>query len=260
MSTANHTIIETIVEYQQLFVGAPGNVIGGWVGFGLFIGLVVLTILLVFAEVIPFGPDFYELFAFSFAMVIVYLLAATEQFILLRDENDRVSLLMVTANSVIWTWAILASARRLPSTDKPIEMREKYARIIGIFSQILPLISAFVRDGVIFALWAFTLVMMFASLGHYYYTIVIKWSTSQLHSRVWLYYSLFYTIAYATISFLSHLYLQVLSLSGAVWAYLVMHILTYVFMLFMARTPRGTTVISVASGSGSALKSDELSH
>lgn len=258
MAETNHTIIETIVEYQQLFVGAPGRVIGGWVGFGLFIGLVVLTILFVCAELIPFGADFYELIAFSFSMVIVYLLAATEQFILLRDENDRVSLLMVATNCIIWLWAILASARRLPPTDKPVEMREKYARIIGIFSQILPLISAFVRDGVIFALWAFTLVMMFVCLGHYYYTIIIKWSTSQTHSRIWLYYSLFYTITYAIISFLSHLYLQVLSLSGAVWAYLAMHILTYVFMLFMARTPRGATVISLASGS--AIKSDELNH
>lgn len=251
--SSNQTIIETIIEYKQLFVGAPGHVIGGWVGFGMFIGLLALTIVFLFAELVPFGADFYELIAFTIWMIIVYLLAATEQFILMRDEGDRVNLLMVITNACVWIWAILISVRRLPATDKPIEMRDKYARIIGICSQVLPLISAFVRDGVIYVLWAFTLVIMFVSLGHYYYTIWLNWKESSTTSRTWLYVSVIYTIGYATVSFLSHLYLQVLSLSGAVWAYLVMHIFAYAFMVIMARTPQGKSIISLASGGASSV-------
>lgn len=227
---------EVIVEYTQLFASVPGDVIGGWTGFGLFIFLLIATLFLMGFGVVPYGASFYELVVFCLVMVVCYLLAAMEQFIYVRYEDDHVNLLMIVLNIAVWLWAVMGSARRV--ANRPVPLVEKYAWVFAIISQGILLISAFVWNGVVFALWALALVVMMISVGLYGATIAQGWARAQPYSKHWLIFALCYTLVYVFVAFLSHLYLGVMSLSGAVWAYLVMHASVYAWLVYSSRVTR----------------------
>lgn len=257
---SNSTIVQLFNDYSELFVDVPGHVIGGWVGFGLFIVLLVTTVALAVTGNMPFGSTFVLLTCFSVIMVVVYLLTACEQFVFARDNSDHVNLLMIIVNIAVWLFVVFGSARSL--VDRPPPHFERLALALGIISQVLFLLSAFVWNGVVFALWAIALILMFATVGIYVYTIIEKWPHTQLYSRAWLFFVVSYTFLYLFVAFLSHLYLAVMSLSGAVWAYLVMHLCVYAWIFFgglqqLHRAPgnsnqKGRAVVS-ASGNGDTL-------
>lgn len=207
---------------SELFVGVPGVVIGGWVGFGVFIAVSVLLVALTFVKWIPRVGALYPLLGYSAGMVVVYLLAATEQFVMQRDKDDDVNLLMVFVNSAVWVWLVPGTGRMTRS--RPIPIIETYSLWVGIASQTLFVLSAFVWNGAVYALWALALLLMFASILHYAPSLVADWTRLDRYSRAWLAWSVGYTVVYVFAAFLSHLYLAVLSLSGAVWVYLVMHL------------------------------------
>ena len=233
----NATIIDNIVEVTQLFVDVPGTVIGGWTGFALFIVLTLATVVLTIVKWVPYGADFYELLCYCVAMMVVYLLAACEQFVFARDEGDHVDLLMIVTNAVVWTWAVMGSARRVPNRPPPVVA--KYTMVIAVLSQLMFMISAFVWNGSVYALWAIALVLMLAALGHYAYWIGESWSVTEAYSRHWLLFATLYTLFYVFMAFLSHLYLGVISLSGAVWAYLVLHLCVYAWLCYSSRVAAG---------------------
>lgn len=234
---SNSTIYEQIVEVTQLFVDVPGTVIGGWVGFGVFIVLALATMVLMALGYVPYGAHFYELLCYCVVMLIVYLLAACEQFVFARDDNDHVNLLMIITNGVVWTWAVMGSARRVPNRPPPVV--EKYTMVIAVLSQLLFLVSAFVWNGAVYALWGIALVLMLAALGHYVYWIGENWHSTDTYSKQWLAFAGVYTLLYVFLAFLSHLYLAVISLSGAVWAYLVLHLGVYAWLAYSSRVQRG---------------------
>ena len=227
------------MNYTSIFVDVPGTVVAGWVGFGIFIALLVgaLIMMVMSRDRTMIGAaQFYELALFAATMIVVYLLAACEQFILARDKHDKVNLLMAAVNAGVWLWAVMGTARRSPL--RPNETRERYALVMGVISQLLLLLSAFVWDGVIYALWAFAFALMVAAIVHYAWLTVTGWSHAPDYNKHWLLFATVYTILYLVIALLSHLYLSVLSLPGAVWAYLVMHVMAFFWFAACSKVQR----------------------
>lgn len=228
-----------MMNYTSIFVDVPGTVVAGWVGFGVFIFLLVCTLVMMAISrdrTIIGAAQFYELALFAATMIVIYLLAAFEQFVLVRDKHDNVNLLMTVTNGGVWLWAVIGTARRAPL--RPDETREWYALVIGLVSQLLFVLSAFVWDGVIYALWAFAFVLMVAAIMHYAIPTVMAWARAPDYNKHWLIFATVYTILYLVIAFLSHLYLAVISLSGAVWAYLVMHVLAFCWFASCSKVQR----------------------
>lgn len=226
-------------NFTSIFVGVPGNVIGGWVGFGIFTALLVGTLGFMLWAHYGLGHGvghFLQLVTFSAVMMVVYLLAANEQFVVARTKRDAVNMLMTVANAGVWMWGVIYTAGLSPNRPSPVI--EKYARVFGWIGQALFVLSVFVRDGVIYALWALALAAMFIAIGHYGIPILQTWPTAFVYSKQWLAFAIAYTIFYAIIAFLSHLYLAIISLSGAVWAYLTMHLLVFAWLVVASKVPR----------------------
>lgn len=250
---SNTTIIDTIIEYKNFFVSVPGEVIGGWVGFGIFIALLLLTAGLAFAHFVPTTADAYQLCLFCFVMLVVYLLAACEQFILERFKHHNVNLMMVFINGVVWLWLVHGTGRRL--TRRPAVAVEQFVIFGGIISQLMFLISAFVWDGVVFALWSLGFVVMTMVIASYSVQVAMPWPPQDTYSRHWIAFMLTYSVYYVLMALLSHLYLGVVSLSGAVWAYLVMHVGAYAWLVYSSRNPRnGVAGPGAINGNGYDLK------
>ena len=81
----------TVVYVTELFVSIPGVVIGGWVGFALFIVFFLATLGMGLTRIFKYTADLYELLGYTLFMVVVYLLAATEQFVFARSNDDDVT-------------------------------------------------------------------------------------------------------------------------------------------------------------------------
>lgn len=241
------------VVYDQvvnLFVDVPGDVIGGWVGFGIFIAAMCLSVWFWFAGLVPLA-ELYEVVGYTVFMFIVYLLAACEQFIFERDHHDDVNLLMVVTNCIVWGWLVLRTAYRVP--NRPVPQKEKIALWIGISSQIIVFISVFVWNGAVFALWGFAFILMLVSILHIGITVTqAPNGTLMPYSVHWLFFSLGYTLAYVFFVFMTHLYLAVISLAGAVWGYLVLHLIGYVWLVHSSRFQRKTLVESLRHGEDTA--------
>lgn len=238
---SNSTIVEVVHHFTEVFVEVPGVVIGGWVGFGLFIVLLLAALVGGITGHVPYGSDLYELVGYALVMVVVYLLAACEQFVFARSDDDDVNLLMVVANAVVWVWVVMGSGRRVP--NRPAPQIEKYGIWVGVLAQLLVVVSVFVWNGAVFALWALAMILSAVAIGHYGVSIVdAPGSTRQHFSVHWLAFSLLYSLLYLFLAFLSHLYLGVMSLSGAVWGYLVMHLIAYAWMFYASRNKRAPLV------------------
>ncbi len=232
----NATILYT-VNYGELFVSVPGVVVAGWVGFGIFILLAVLVVVWYLMGWVCQTQDAYELCAFAVVMVVVYLLTALEQFIILRDDHLHVNLLMSVTNAIVWLWFVIGSIRKVDEQILPqMEWyKRRYAMAIGIGAQVLYVGAALCSGGVVYFLWAFGLVGMLAALAHYIVPITKDWATVNKYARAWAVGSILYTILYAFIAFLSHVFLAAMSVPAAVWTYLFMHFVAFAGLTTLQR-------------------------
>lgn len=234
------------INYGELFVGVPGVVVAGWVGFGLFIAAFLLTWVLLQVNYIRMRADAFEIAAYAAAMVVVYLLGALEQFVMLREDQKHVNLLMAVVNGVVWLWVVLGPIRVVDLVAVPMvpTYERKYALGLGIGAQVMYVAACLCWGGVIFFLWAAGLVLMLLSLMHYVVRIGNDWPVMAYYTRAWLIFSLAYTGVYVLLAFLSHLFLGVMSLPAAMWTYLMLHLVGFVALVWFQRMRTAPTGVA----------------
>lgn len=66
------------------------------------------------------------------------------------------------------------------------------------------------------------------------------------YNKTWLVLAFVYTYMYAGVAFLSHMYLGVMSIAGAVWTYLFLHAFAYVMLFELQRVKPSTSQLDLA--------------
>lgn len=161
MSITNITLV---YEYYDMFTNVDGVNVGGWVGFGLFLVLGIITGVLALGKKIKDAEDIYRILLYCGALIVAYLLTALEQFIIVRDDKQHINLLMAVVNALVWMFVVLCTSGHWTYAMNPV-MR-KYAIIIGVSSQVIMLSGAFVWNAAVYAVWGIGFLAMQASLAH----------------------------------------------------------------------------------------------
>jgi len=214
----------TLPDMYPLFVDVHGEVVCGWVGLGLFTFLAVfIAPLWTYLKFIPVREEGIYVSVFAYALALVYMLAAQEQFVLEIDGHKRINLLMLVVNAIVWYVAVVKNGQRV-SKHFVDDTLLGWASRIAVLAQV-----GFVSGGLVWGShvgpWVMSSVPLLVSLMMFLVPL-FRVETRREH-YIWMVSALALTFMYILFLMLSHANNGPFSLAGAMGAYLGGHLVSW---------------------------------
>lgn len=231
MRNATHTPVAAVYSMTD----TRGTITAGWVGMAIFLVASIAFALWRRTRLVHTPEMAYRFSLMCFSLAGAYMLTAQEQFIIVRGDLVHINLLLMFVNAYMLLQTVVESGMQVSPPSTAHKRRAVWR--MAILAQLFFIGGAVSWNSVRYGAYIFGMLLMLCTLAHFIYPVaVVDESVPVDRARLkWFIGAAILFGCYQLLMLLSHSFTGPLSLAGAVSAFIVVHVVSIAFLVYVHR-------------------------